>query len=44
MQAINDSFGVPLFDVKTAAAGLPMSAEIRSITKYPGAVQSSCGG
>lgn len=34
--AINDSLGEALFDYKTAAAGLPMSAEIRYITNDPG--------
>ena len=33
---INDTLGTPLFDVKTAAAGLPLSASIQSIAIYPG--------
>ena len=36
MNVINDTLGAPLFDVKTAAAGLPLSATIRSISNYPG--------
>ena len=42
--AINDSLGEALFNYKTAAAGLPMSAEIRYITNDPGALQSKCCG
>lgn len=36
VNVINDTLGAPLFDVKTALAGLPLSAAIKSIRLYPG--------